>query len=262
MNVRDVEDTIHTLEARHPGLNEVMLLTLLKAGGWEEKDIETAKVIFKSSPAHAVTKKETPTTERFPPTQEEPVFEPVIDEERRIEAPEESVPTPSAPSRAAEPEPVVNLVPEPVSLVSEESSLPAKEDIPHNLPLRPFETSEHIWPFSRYRDVFYGEEEAVPGAVPSSYDVHHVQNAVLRTQVTENITPSREQRGLDTFHSLVEDVQRQSANGSPHYAGGVATGKKVVIVEKTGDEKLIIMAGIMLLAILLLLGYMYSNGRL
>jgi hypothetical protein len=46
MTLHEIEETLQILRKRHAGLNEAMLVTLLRAGGWEEKQIEEAKVVF------------------------------------------------------------------------------------------------------------------------------------------------------------------------------------------------------------------------
>lgn len=91
---------------------------------------------------------------------------------------------------------------------------------PDNLPLRPFEKTNHVWPFSRYKDVFYGEVMPI-----------------------ENPTLTKEEK------KLVEKQQIEE-----------------VYIEKTPmtekDKELILIASTMLFIVLLLLGYMYLNGRL
>ena len=116
---------------------------------------------------------------------------------------------------------------------------PKPNHIPSDLPLIPFESSPHIWSFARYKDVFHKD------------DVHEEKKPVLQTaplppKVEPLKTPeiSIEKSVVPVHEEEVEEI----------------------IVEKTPmgkeDESLVFLAGIMLLAIILILGYMYSNGRL
>ncbi len=106
-----------------------------------------------------------------------------------------------------------------------------EEKIPENLPLLPFESSPHVWSFSRYKDVFHGE--VMPDKIEPEY--HQV-----------SITPLE---SLPQKH-VVHDVSLEDE----------------IVVEKIPlnkeDESLVFLAGVMLLGIILILGYMYSHGRL
>lgn len=121
------------------------------------------------------------------------------------------------------------------SLISPEKVVPPstlkQSVIPEDLPIVPFESSPHIWSFSRYKDTFHGE--VMPEKNSSTHnDTVHVQT----TSVSE----------IKVAPPVIEDVE--------------------IDLEKTpmtkGDESLVFLAGIMLLVIILILGYMYSNGRL
>lgn len=107
-------------------------------------------------------------------------------------------------------EPESLIVPSPVA------SRVIEMELPENLPLKPFESTPHVWPFSRYKDVFYGE--VMP---PASSEESHLKEKHL------------------TEHFNVERT---------------ALDKK--------DESLVFLAGSMLVVIIVILGYMYSNGRL
>lgn len=103
--------------------------------------------------------------------------------------------------------------------------------IPEDLPIVPFESSPHIWSFSRYKDTFHGE--VMPEKNPT------IQNDT--EQIHVDPVPTKQ-----VTVPVVEDVE--------------------IDLEKTpmtkGDESLVFLAGVMLLVIILILGYMYSNGRL
>lgn len=106
-----------------------------------------------------------------------------------------------------------------------------EEKIPENLPLLPFESSPHVWSFSRYKDVFHGE------VMPDKIEPEHHQ---------VSITPLE---SVPQKH-VIQDISLEDE----------------IVVEKMPlnkeDESLVFLAGVMLLGIILILGYMYSNGRL
>ncbi len=129
---------------------------------------------------------------------------------------------------------------EPESLIVHTDELPRireKKDteIPENLPLLPFESSSHVWAFSKYKDVFHGD------VMPQK---NEAQDTVVITQNSES----------------------QMQNPVPPVPLKVVAVEEDIVVEKVpmtkGDESLVFLAGVMLLAIILILGYMYSNGRL
>lgn len=225
MTLHEIEETLAELIKRHPGLDEKLLVTLLRAGGWEEKTIEEAKTLFAS-------RGDPKEQQALPTLQEEPLLMPEIGTDHLLE---------EGTQEKEEP------VSEPQSLIKEETpaSVSKKEELPHNLPLRPFETSEHIWPFSRYKDVFYGESEEsfVPASPPKSFANETTAPLPLKETKAPAVSPVS-----------------SPAPSAPLAAGGEI---HITPVPKTkGDEKLVMMASIMLLSILLMLGYMYGNGRL
>jgi cytochrome c-type biogenesis protein CcmH/NrfG len=93
--------------------------------------------------------------------------------------------------------------------------------IPDNLPLLPFESSPHVWSFSKYKDTFHGE-----------------------------VMP----------HSVEELSQKKPTGQAPSHEGDEISLEKTPMTKS--DESLVFLAGVMLLVIILILGYMYSNGRL
>jgi hypothetical protein len=221
MTLHEIEETVQTLASRHQRLDEAMLVTLLRAGGWEEKDVEEGKMAFRHLSKEALTEAPAPSTQP------------------------EALPTLSLESgddhllpEHAEPDPLPDI-PVQESLVSSSEVHDDKDDLPHNLPLRPFETSEHIWPFSRYKDVFFGNEETFhpePAPVP-----------------TVEVPKKEEVREVPTPAPVVVEKKQPQAPAVAHIAPAQLS---------KGDEKLVITAAIMLLCVLMLLGYMYQNGRL
>lgn len=241
MTLQETEETLRTLNKRHPGLNEVMLVTLLRAGGWEEKHVEEARLLFRSG---GFSHDESPAG-NLPPLTEDPYLPPEIDEKHLLveHIPDQgpvSAPSPSVEQKAA---PV-----ERESLVVEKETTPVQEEIPHNLPLRPFETSEHVWPFSRYRDVFFGEEHYVKEVQKEQKEaVQQVESSISEVSLTKQSAPISAPVQESPLPVSPVPVPQTTLPGNSH---------------KGGDDKLVVMACIMLLFILLLLGYMYSNGRL
>lgn len=126
------------------------------------------------------------------------------------------------------------------SLIKEESTIKANQKpnpIPPDLPLLPFESSPHVWSFARYKNVF------------------HAEDAVPEEEVRVIEQNRKELRHITTKETDIEELKKDS----PHE-------DVEIIIEKTPmtreDESLVFLAGVMLLAIILILGYMYSNGRL
>ena len=120
------------------------------------------------------------------------------------------------------PEKEINLEPQSLIEHKEEVKIIAKEvEPPMNLPLKPFESSPHVWPFSKYKDVFHGE--TMP--VVKDQDVNFVAGPSIQKEVQSK------------NNIRISGFDRE-------------------------DESLIVMTGVALLIIILLLTYMYSNGRL
>lgn len=121
---------------------------------------------------------------------------------------------------------------EKTSLIKDESpkkpTNKALEEIPHNLPLKPFDASPHVIPFSEYKETFHGKDEKV---------IPHVQNV----------------SGVINSTNTVASV--------PVSVPAYVRSKKPVPLSKS-EKELVVMASVLLFVILILLSYMYSNGRL
>ncbi len=116
-----------------------------------------------------------------------------------------------------------------------------KVEIPNNLPLLPFESSPHVWSFSKYKDTFHSEAR-------DKENKEEIQVITVMPRTVEKlVAPSsfleKNEKSPDTTYQ-----------------------DKEVVLEKIPlnrqDQSLVFLAGIMLLVIILILGYMYSNGRL
>jgi hypothetical protein len=130
------------------------------------------------------------------------------------------------------------------SLVLHEEELPKRgtikeADIPEDLPLLPFESSPHVWSFSRYKNVFHGERASGRDAEKPQVDFLEQKKEAFPSIAKPQVTPF--------VPVKKEDDQEVELQKTPL---------------TRGDESLVVLAGVMLLVIILILGYMYSNGRL
>lgn len=200
MNLNEIENTVQSLINRHPNLDDALLKVLLSSGGWDEKMISYAVGIYHHSKGEELLPK---LEEKFLP-EEVPIDHLLV--ERNTE--------------------VINDLPkEPQSLLSQSvgtilvSKMRTEKDLelPHDLPLRPFESTTHVWPFARYKEVFYGD------VMPERLTVE--EKKLAKQHKAENIFL-----------------------------------KRVPMTKK--ERESLIFVSTMLLIVLLLLGYMYYNGRL
>lgn len=111
-------------------------------------------------------------------------------------------------------------------------------EIPGNLPLLPFESSPHVWSFSKYKDIFHKEAP-------------HKEEVQLIT-----VMP-REEKSSET---IPVKVSKEVVSSTSKVLDEEVSLEKIPLTK--GDESLVFLAGVMLFAIILILGYMYSNGRL
>lgn len=137
---------------------------------------------------------------------------------------------------------------EPQSLIIHDEKKKEKEDeknvpLPENLPLLPFESSPHVWSFNKYKDVFHKDAQ-----VKEEIKVITVMPEKSVTTASSPLAP----KVVITPESQGEIIQKINDT-------------EVVIKSvpfKKEDKPLVFLAVIMLFAIILILGYMYSNGRL
>ncbi len=307
MTIQEIETVLDELSSRHAPLSKDLLVTLLTASNWEEKNIKEAVAIFTSQPkrlegvrdAHTskeeVSKEEAPLPLSKNEEQEEIVFyHPDGSEEKKLEPLPEASPVVREAQEVAssfdvatyaltddqqkitkntssveggsekekkedqsiqeqeiknqEQKEVINSTSSQLGqksvevqslVVPKEDKKPTKQEvgIPDTLPLLPFESSEHVWDFSKYKKVFHGNEEKKPSAQESF--VAEVSKDAIFHEVAEVEV-------VEGGHQVIEEED--------------------IVAEKTpmnkGDESLVFLAVLMLLAIMLILGYMYSNGRL
>ncbi len=301
MTLSEIETILDQLASRHENIDKELLITLLTAAGWEEKVIKDALALFASrkttnkdvlqskaaKPQTEVILKQITSTNAAPLTfyqqdgneentlrtfvetapprkndifqgKKDPLIEqkpievsilknvidvPVTVDSKKdflsaptfptTEKPVTSyvaglVPTPSQFSRVTEPESLVVI-----KEVSEEKRIKKEVVIPDNLPLLPFESSPHVWSFSKYKDVFHRD------------------------------IASEEKMKVITV--MPQESSIISENKSDPHKGKEISDKEVILEAvplNRQDESLAFLAGVMLLVIILILGYMYSNGRL
>lgn len=220
-------------------------MTLLQAGGWDERDIVDAKTLFK---ARAFSQqKATPLKQEE--TTEEKLLPDGIDPSHLLLDHNDQVPM-KVEEKSASSE-------ETPSLLVESSASVQKEEFPHNLPLRPFETSEHIWSFSRYRDVFHGEPEVQKTESPHESARTEKESdptdASVQTPTPKEVKGEMVTAGVFKPSPVSFSVPPEKQIEAPHPSN---------LKGSHTDENLVILACFMLFVVLLLLGYMYSNGRL
>jgi hypothetical protein len=243
MTLAEIEETLEKLKVRHSGLDEALLVTLLKAGGWEEKEIKEAVSLFKGTAGNKTQMIAFPAPQDAVSLPQEIANEHLLISGKEQENSTEEIS--KGKGEIAEPQ---SLNPAP--------SLSKREELPHDLPLRPFETSDHIWPFSRYKDVFYGdipeETVVVPVAAPTV-----LVPPTSPTPPAPSLVPPQEEVTPAPIPTSEPKPQ------APVFAReGSKVAPKPISSEGKGEDKLVFLACVMLIAVLFVLGYMYSNGRL
>jgi hypothetical protein len=211
MTLKEVENTLETLSLRHESLSESTLVVLLRAGGWDEKMVRDAVAIFRKKKNG--TGDDNKGVVFLPETQQAPVFPPEIASDHLL----------SEHSLVARPITEPAVVPVTISEIkSQPLTPPNKHEPPHNLPLKPFDSTSHIWSFEKYKSIFYGD-------VPSTHEEKVVPTQVLKT----------EQKDVRHTQVIMQSVPLSK-----------------------DEQRLVVLAIGTFLVIVLFLGYMYSNGRL
>jgi hypothetical protein len=174
---------------------------------------------------------------------------------------------------------------EPVKIKAAMSQAP----LPDNLPLLPFESSPHVWSFSKYKDVFHpddthplpfeiaghnlpdmhqstelfrAEQEAVQSSISLTKEV--IKEPVQQSVVSQHYEVEKKEEVLQKQEEIIPTIIKKELEIVPEtltvYDNEEVAFEKVPLTK--GDESLVFLAGVMLLVIILILGYMYSNGRL
>jgi len=197
VKLQDINLALTNLTRIHEGLSEEKLNMLLSAAGWEKKDIDDAVLMWKNGEIGKEI------TER-------------IEEEKKEEV-SKSPDVNKTPANTAE---TVKVDPS----LKKEEKIPNPEDhLPHNLPLRPYESSFVTVPFSDYRKRF---------------------TSPVITESRENLPPKK-------------IAEEQINISKPSYEE-----EKISSPLHSEDKVLVLIASSLFLVLMILLGYMYSNGRL
>ena len=221
MTINDIENILYTLKTNHPDLNDDLLVTILKAGGWEEKNIRDAVTIFHSSVGKKLS---IPSSVKFAPIQTENILPEIIDTthelsdhyENNIEKKDnnetdiEKIDFKKEDKDKSEKE-----------LIKTPSTNENKSEIPENLPIKPFDNNQQPLSFSAYKNFFPQKEEMETEKISEALKEEIEENK------EKNITNKEEDNKLKTKASF---------------------GKK--------EEKLVIVLGVLLFIILMLLYYM------
>lgn len=246
MNLTEIKHAVEKIVALNPGITKERLTTLLVASGWEMGSIQEALVLYETItpdlPAphvvaedHRISEHATTLPKDDIVSLSEPEETPIVPEEVYI-APVVDVPeVVHVEQQGAQPlqEEPQSHIPE---TLPEEIPTPKKDapEIPDELPLRPFEGSPHVWSFSKYKALFSGD------------DTSHPEPPVVIPQVpqvAEPVTVHREEVVHQHVHVTVPVVFKPEP-----------------LSQK--DKQLVITASVLLLVILLMLWYMYSQGRI
>ncbi len=227
MTIGEIQSTLDSLQKRHPNLTEELVSVLLEAGGWDKKQIEEAKAVFRSQtevlafPHEDVVSLPQP-TELFIETPHVQETESML-EEGDVHL---SVPI------SSEPESLIQTAP---------PSLAPAASLPDNLPLRPFESSPHAWSFARYKDVFHGDAEPV----------------VNFPEEEKNVVSQKEEAPRD-----IQQVVSPVVHAEVPATETIPETEVVKVPLSKKDEGLIAFGAALLLALVLLILYMYNNQRL
>jgi hypothetical protein len=212
-----------------------MLVTLLTAGGWDGAMIRDALTIYSST-----KDKQDSTTSGllFPATEKDNVLPEIADNTHSLlEHNPEMFSTETVlqekEKTEGEPQSLIDTVIEKPNLQKEE------QEIPDNLSIRPFESTENVWPFSRYKDVFHGD------TMVKTNEKIEKEEEKPKVPIPTTIQATEEpKKHIIEKHIVIDKIR-------------IA---KTPLSRK--EEGLVILASTMLVLVIMLLSYMYINGRL
>lgn len=278
MNLHEIETVLKTLISHHSDLTEAKLLVLLQAGGWEEKTIKEALVLFRTIEHTA-----TPSIEVVAPREsvqalphEELIVLPTpVDESHRIEQKVSITNTEvlSVDKNFGQVEIVheeKKVVPEVVQekkIENNVSLIEREEFVPPPKASPVVETGVSVGvsePVTKIR------MEKTVEQVPEPVTVKGV--VAKKVEIPENLPLklydfSPHAVPFSQYKEMVYDTMEEG-QGEVLNSGGEKNSAEEVSPAKANtssfeaETKLVILASVMLLTIMLLLGYMYTNGRL
>lgn len=231
MTINEIQSTLDQLRKRHPDLDEGLISTLLQAGGWDENAIQEAQMLFKSE---SQVKDFPHEDQTFLPENPELLLSTVHKQKEELGVDSNS----TEKLHPAEKESLI---------VSEEvDQLPTLPNvgsiIPENLPIKPFEPSPNNWAFSKYKAIFHGDTDPEPDMVPEKRVAPEPKKEII--EQPEAPAPRKSE--------VVQPIE-------------VVIPKHIEITKTPltkEDEGLIAMAALFVVIVILLILYMYSNGRL
>ncbi len=248
MTINEIQSTLDQLKKRHPDLNDGLIQILLEAGGWDMYSIKEAQMLFRSQSLGGV----------FP--HEDMVFLPESPELLlKSHNEEEKVDSKDVKEEKAEIKEVTDstyealkkkMLPEKESLVLEErvTTTSLENPIPHNLPLKPFEESPHIWQFSKYKDVFYGDTPELEK--PKKVEPKLVKIEEVPAQKTVEI------------ESIALQAPTTPAKPDTPPMPEIPKIELTKVPLTKNDEGIVAGGSMLLLVIILLIIYMYNQGRI
>lgn len=279
MNLHEIEKALRTLNDQHSNLTEDTLLILLRAGGWEEKTIREALVLFRTLDFKVSTGVPAmfPQAEKgmaFPHIEDKVELPGLVKEDHRIEE-KRAIATPAPHS--------VNIssATGEIDKVSKSTFEIERKTLevegPQEKIFSLIERDESVPVPQESKNMIVAAIDKTPTGSPSKPSLQMVSSstsAFKKNELPENLPlkvyehsphaiPFSQYR--DTVYGIIEEEQEGGAyeEGSSIIVPEVeinSTSTKVSAFE--AETKLVILASVMLLTIMLLLGYMYTNGRL
>ena len=175
MTIHEIENTLQTLCARHPTLDEKMLGTLLLSSGWEEKTIKEAILLFKNGNYFTQVPLPAP-----------------VDNSHLLQEHNETPEVVEVPV-LLEKTPVKEIVqPAKVSFEKAKTKEIKIAEIPNNLPVKPFDSTNHILSFSKYKNVFFDEP------IEKNNQPDEISE-IVEDIFTSKVPVTREDKGLVTL---------------------------------------------------------------
>lgn len=276
MKLYDIRAALKNLVQINKELDKEKLTSLLHAAGWEEQDIKDALLLWETHSyddaptsnhnvdiilnedmhpskeildttttlfAETSVSKDVQNKDDIQNKQVETNTEVQVDvvrEESHIEVMSTVVtPEPSTPTQGTSPEDSKTFFVTPESAFYHVSKKTTPEELPHNLPLRPYESSHVTVPLNEYQKRF----------------VSHVKTRVDTMHTTH-----------ETSTSLASVVSNSPASTPavlpPLQSTPIIIGKVIEAPFETQDKYLVFIASTLFILVMFILGYMHLSGRL
>jgi hypothetical protein len=223
MRLHEIELALKSILHINKDLNKERLQTLLEAAGWEEGDIRDAIIMWETESLAPVDEIDSDhllsssTVEMLPEIKVEKVLSEPTPKEELFPAREDAY-IPEVTGQAEKKEEAPTILPAP-SIPEKQPRTTKEEDLPRDLPLRPYDSSYVTVPLEDYEKRFAPHITPPEKPAPAATPVVHIAKASFE----------------------------EARMGAP--------------LEKE-DKYIVVLAIIMFLVLMLLLGYMYSNGRI